>query len=300
MAASEGHGIVGKYEQQQLAALTPVPPSGNGMPQVALDHAEDRLDLPVLAEVNALVVAEQPLHQSTVASDLNKLDGLTMILPEQLPEAICHLKLTDLTGIAANMERRLHAAGITTVAQLCQAAEANLAEAWGSQVLGSIWFSQLRGHDLPRRSTRRQTVGHSHVLPPEWRSEERAHAVAVRMLHKAAARMRRLGYRAGYLVLSISYLDGRRWDQRTGLGLCRDTLTMVRALGPLWSTRPVGVPLKVGIVLTHLVPEGSATLPLYDDQAHLDVLADAMDRLDQKYGQHCLFLGGMFTRQRDG
>src|SRR5690606_16803192 len=35
-----------------------------------------------------------------VASDLNKPDGLTMILPEQLPEAICHLSLTDLPGIA--------------------------------------------------------------------------------------------------------------------------------------------------------------------------------------------------------
>ncbi|MEX0643114.1 MAG: hypothetical protein WD468_10460, partial [Pirellulales bacterium] len=101
-----------------------------------------------------------------VASDMNKPDGLTMLLPEQLPEAICHLKLTDLPGIASNMERRLHAAGITTVMQLCHASEANLSEAWASKALGSIWWAQLRGHDLPHRATRRQTVGHSHVLPP--------------------------------------------------------------------------------------------------------------------------------------
>lgn len=229
-----------------------------------------------------------------VASDLNKPDGLTMILPEQLPEAICHLQLTDLPGIAGNMQRRLNEAGITSVAQLCRATEAELAEAWGSRVLGTIWWHQLRGHDLPYRPSQRRTVGHSHVLPPEWRSDERAKAVAVRMLHKAAARMRRLGYRAGYLVLSLRYLDQRKWEQRAGVGLCRDTLTLVRALQPMWQVRPPGTILKVGVVLTHLVPEGSATLPLYAHQAHLDVLADHMDRLDRKYGQHTIYLGGMW------
>lgn len=233
-----------------------------------------------------------------VASDMNKPDGLTMILPEQMPEAICHLQLTDLPGIAANMQRRLHEVGITSVAQLYRASESDLSRAWGSRVLGSMWWAQLRGIDLPYRPTRRQTVSHSHVLAPEWRSDQKAHAVAVRMLHKAAARMRRLNYRAGYLTLAIRYLDGRKWKQRANLSLCRDTLTMVRALGALWAMRPSGSPLKVTVVLSHLVPEASATTPLYAEQRNLDVLADCMDRLDHKYGQHSLFLGGMWGAQK--
>jgi DNA polymerase-4 len=163
-----------------------------------------------------------------VASDLNKPDGMTVILPEQMPEAISHLALTDLPGIASNMKRRLHAAGITTVDQLCRAGEADLSEAWGSRVLGSIWWHQLRGHELPARPTQRRTLGHSHVLPPEFRRDDRAWAVLARMVHKAATRMRGLHYRAGYLTVDLSFFDQPSWQQRGNLGLCRDTLKMIR------------------------------------------------------------------------
>lgn len=232
-----------------------------------------------------------------VASDMNKPDGLTMLLPEQLPDAICHLELTDLPGIAKNMERRLAAVHITSVAQLCQASEADLSQAWGSTVLGSIWWQQLRGIDLPYRPTHRRTVGHSHVLPPDQRTDERAWAVLARMIHKAAARMRRLGYRAGDLTMQVTYIDRRSWEHRASLGLCRDTLTMIHVALPLWRKRPPGTPLKVGVVLTHLVVDGSATMPLFAAQNHMDKLADCMDTIDRKYGKHTLYLGAMWGAQ---
>jgi DNA polymerase-4 len=232
-----------------------------------------------------------------IASDMNKPDGLTMLLPEQLPEAICHLALTDLPGIAKNMERRLAAVQITSVAQLCRACEADLSHAWGSTVLGNIWWQQLRGIDLPYRPTHRRTVGHSHVLPPKQRTDERAWAVLARMIHKAAARMRRIEYRAGYLTVQVAYLDRQHWEQRAALGLCRDTLTMVRAALPVWRKRPPGMLLKVGVVLTHLVAEGGATMPLFAGQSHMDGLADCMDQIDRKYGQNTLYLGAMWGAQ---
>src|SRR5947209_1906793 len=54
-----------------------------------------------------------------VAADMQKPDGLTVILPEELPGRLHGLRLTDLPGIAGRMERRLHAAGVTEVRQLC-------------------------------------------------------------------------------------------------------------------------------------------------------------------------------------
>jgi len=232
-----------------------------------------------------------------VASDMQKPDGMTMIRPEQMPEAITHLALTDLPGIAAPMARRLAAAGITSVAALCRASESELAAAWGSRVHGATWWGQLRGHVLPLRPTRRQTLGHSHVLPPARRSEGPARAVAVRMLHKAAARMRRLGYRAGRLELALGYPDRRGWSARSEVGAARDTLTLARALGALWERRPAGRLLKVGVTLTRLVPERGASLPLYDGEMRLEALADCMDALDRKYGPHTLYLGGMWGAQ---
>ncbi|MCE9590554.1 MAG: hypothetical protein K8S99_08525 [Planctomycetes bacterium] len=99
-----------------------------------------------------------------VASDMNKPDGLTMIMADQMPEALYRLKLTDLPGIASGMAHRLAKFDIFHVFQLCALSEHQLSVAWGSKIMGALWFAQLRGCDLPYRPTQRSMVGHSHVL----------------------------------------------------------------------------------------------------------------------------------------
>jgi len=206
---------------------------------------------------------------------------------------IYRLELTDLPGISGNMQRRLKQHGVSHVYQLCRLSLEELSSIWRSRVLGSVWWHQLRGYDLPYRPTRRRTVGHSHVLPPDRRDIDRAHAVLVRMIHKAAARLRRIGYWAGNLTVSVKFLGGPRWERRIALGLCRDTLTMLEAFEPVWRDLPAGAPYLVGVVLTHLVTDHSAALPLYPEQVRRNALADVIDRLDRKYGWHTLYFGGM-------
>jgi len=233
-----------------------------------------------------------------VASGMQKPDGLTMILPEQMPEAICKLDLTELPGIGRNMLRRLRKHGIERVDQLCGLSQKQLSQIWGSEVLGSIWWHQLRGYDLPYRPTHRRTVGHSHVLPPEWRTNERAHAVLVWMIHKAAARLRRIHYWAGQLTVWVKYRKGPTWQRREHLGSSRDTLTILQAFERAWREHPAGVPYHVGVVLSDLIADRSATLPLYPQQVRRDALADVMDRLNRRYGYHVLYFAGMFGAQR--
>jgi DNA polymerase-4 len=60
----------------------------------------------------------------------------------------------------------------------------------------------------------------------------------------------------------------------------------------------MGTPIKVGVVLTHLVPDDSATLPLFAGHERLDDLADCMDRIDQKFGHHTLYLGAMWGAEQ--
>jgi len=128
---------------------------------------------------------------SKVAADMQKPDGLTMILPEQMPEVIHVLKLTDLPGIGAAMERRLNARGVMHVHQLCRLSEEDMSAIWGSKVHGSIWYQQLRGIDLPYRPTHRRQVGHSHVLPPRLRTPDSARAVLVRRVSTTRDRIAR-------------------------------------------------------------------------------------------------------------
>jgi len=231
---------------------------------------------------------------SKVAADMQKPDGLTMILPEQLPEAIQVLELTDLPGIGSAMERRLNERSIHHVHQLCRMSETELSAVWGSKVHGAIWFQQLRGVDLPFRPTHRRNVGHSHVLPPMLRTIDCARAVIVRMIHKAAARMRRLCYAAGEMSVTVACLNAPEWHRRAILNQTRDTLTMLRALESLWVPPLPGHPFKVAVDLSALTADQSATLPLFTGQENLDRLAVAMDRIDAKHGRHTIFFGGMF------
>ena len=232
-----------------------------------------------------------------VATDLQKPDGMVMILPEQMPEKICTLRLTDLPGIADGMSIRLQRHGVHTVAQLCRLSQAELSVIWESHVLGSIWWHQLNGHDLPFQPTRRRTVGHSHVLPPIWRTDAGARSVMARMIHKAAARMRRMDYVASHMTTKLGYLDAPGWKRRAPLGLCGDTLTMIRVLREIWYDKPLGTPLQVAVQLDGLIPLNAATLPLFDEPRHLAELAKAMDRIDQKYGRHTIYFGMMFGAQ---
>jgi len=232
-----------------------------------------------------------------VATDLQKPDGLVMILPEQMPEIICTLKLTDLPGIARGISARLSRHGVHSVAQLCSLSKHQLCDIWESDVIGALWWHQLQGHDLPLRRTHRRTVSHSHVLPPKWRTGEGARAVMVKMIHKAAARMRRLDHAAGRLTIKVRFLDAPRWKRRAPLGLSRDTLTILRAFAPLWNQRPPGTPRQVAVELSELTPDHAATLPLFDEPKHLTHLAEIMDRIDDRYGRYTIYFGAMSGAQ---
>lgn len=229
-----------------------------------------------------------------VASDMVKPDGMTMILPDQLPEALYRLKLTDLPGIASRMNARLESRGIKHVHQLCAASESELSAAWGSKVLGAIWHQQLQGVDLPYRPTKRGTVGHSHVLPPAQRNEHDAYCVCVRMLHKTAHRMRRLGYHASRLTARISFVGGGYWKRYAGLPQTRDTLTMVAVLEVLWRHKPRREPLKVSIELSELTADACATLPLHPGQVKHETLGDVMDRINERFGRDAIYSAAMF------
>lgn len=233
-----------------------------------------------------------------VASDMQKPNGMTMIPAEHLPEALYKLKLRDFPGIGKNMELRLNQYRIFSVQQLYELSVDKMAVIWGSKVVATHWWQQLRGYDLPYQQTHRGSVSHSHVLAPEWRTHDGAHAVLVRMIDKAAARMRKMNYWAGCLGVAVRYTDRQRWEQTIALGLCRDTLTMLELFDRAWPAKPLGVPFKVSAVLANLISDKSATEPLFEEQSRRNVLADAIDEINEKFGHHSVQFGSMFGAQK--
>ncbi len=229
-----------------------------------------------------------------VAGDLQKPDGLTAFRDDDLPDALHRLKLTDFPGIGPRMERRLQLHGLVTAAQLCRASARTLSEVWGSRIHGERWFRLLRGEDVPDKRTVRRTVGHSHVLPPSLRTDAGSHGVIVRLIHKAAARLRGMDYWCGALSVGLRYADGSRWDAGCRVARCQDTPSLLRAFGQLWHHRPPGrEPKKVGMVLSDLVPARSATPSLFPDDQKATELSHTVDDVNREFGRSTVYFGTM-------
>jgi DNA polymerase-4 len=260
-------------------------------------------------------------YLAKIASDMQKPDGLIGLLPSQLPRAIAHLELRDLPGVGARTEARLNAKGITTMEQLLALDHQQMGKLFDS-VWGNRMYHWLRGAQTEDASGNNTTqaevqksLGHSHVLAPEHRSPEGSWAVAHKLLHKAAMRLRMEHFYTGSLAVTIRYQLTREQAERTkskkhysgikhsGWGMearfrdCQDTLTLLEILRSLWAQRPQGVefqkPFFVGITLRNLIPEKEHQTELFGDPHNRADLSATMDKLNLKYGHTTLHFAGM-------
>ncbi len=242
-------------------------------------------------------------YLAKVATDLQKPDGLTILMPQDLPHRLMALGLRDLPGIGRNIERRLNDAGIHDMTGLLKLQPKHMRALWGSLWGEKMWY-YLRGYDVPDEETSRSTVGHSHVLAPDMRPPARAYTIARRLTMKAAARLRRLQYHAGKFSLSIRIEDG----PRTGLEACclpsQDSFVFLALLEELWCAlmRETGKRRikKINVLLHGLIPDKSlngqpdlfaAAAPEGTAKMKNEKISRAMDALNQKFGRDTILLG---------
>jgi DNA polymerase-4 len=231
------------------------------------------------------------------ASNMQKPDGLVVIRQHELPQRLYGLELGALNGIGRAMEQRLNQLGIHSVEQLCSASRDTLRHAWGG-VEGERYYAKLRGERVAHAATQRSSVGHSHVLAPELRDPDSAHAVLYRLLHKAAMRLRHYGYCAGGLGLHLDYLKSgsgpTRWSDQARFSPHADSLQFNPVLAELWQRRPPDPApiLKVGVTLTHLVEHSQVTRDLFDPDDQHGTLNSVLDQINQRYGPNTLYFGG--------
>ena len=253
-------------------------------------------------------------YLAKVASDMDKPDGLVALTRDMLPDALRGLTLRDLPGVGARMEKRLGEHGIRTMAQLLDLDPAQMNHAWGGVVGERLWH-WLRGEDFHDADLEHQkSISHSHVLPPELRTDEGCYAVAHKLLHKAAMRLRTARLWATSITLIIKYVMAKgheqglhtsgirqtTWSEGMALVECQDNQTLVEALGKLWALRPQDAkhrrPFYVGVWLGDLVPDHLHTLSLFSNletEMRHTRLTKTMDALNHKYGSSTLFSASM-------
>lgn len=253
-------------------------------------------------------------YLAKIASDMEKPDGLVALTHDLLPQALLGLTLRDLVGVGSRMEKRLIAHRIHSMAELLALTPEQLGQAWGG-VQGERLWHWLRGEDFHDGELEYpKSVGHQHVMPPEFRTTEGAYAIAHKLLHKAAIRLRMHNLWAARIALGLRFavpknsaqgqhysgIPLRGWSEQLRLVECQDSQTLIEGLQKLWAMRPTGTiyekPFLVSVTLQDLVPDSLHTLSLFsglEEEVERGQLATTMDRLNHKYGTETLYFASM-------
>lgn len=169
-------------------------------------------------------------YLAKIATNMQKPDGLVIIKPHDIYQRLHSLSLDAFPGIGKNMEIRLNKCGIWTFEHLWQCSAKQLRAIWRSVEGEKFWY-RIRGYDIPDIQTNTSIFGHSRVLEPRLRAPEDAGIVLSQLTEKACNRMRRKGYAAQLMSISIRSVAGVKYSSDFVFSPpCRDNITCVRAL----------------------------------------------------------------------
>jgi DNA polymerase-4 len=226
-----------------------------------------------------------------MASNMQKPDGLTILLMEKLPGAILHLEIRAIPGIGPSMAERLRRAGVTDMATLWNTDAARLRMIWGG-VAGAKMHELLHGADIASPKTERSSISHQHVLAPEDRSIEGAAPIVRQLLVRAAQRLRDDGFYCRRLVVEVKPLgrDRESWTDKRSFAETQDTGMLLHVLQDIWQKVPNLKPLRVGIALTGLAAQEKHQPDLFDKPKNAK-LVRAIDEVNEKFGKGALMYG---------
>ncbi len=167
------------------------------------------------------------------ASNLKKPNGLKILYQEDVPRKIKHLNLSDLTGIGKRMERRLHLANINNINDLYKLSPKNMRKIWGN-VVGERFWNMIRGNEVKEIISKTNTIGHSHVLHPQWRKTDLAKHILRRLVLKAASRLRRKKYYCKKIKIYIKIRSGKYIEDKEKFNKLNDSITLLEKADIIW------------------------------------------------------------------
>lgn len=219
------------------------------------------------------------------ASGLKKPDGLETIDSRNYLEVFSKLELSDLCGIKTNNTVRLNKANIFTVLDFYNAQPKNLQNAFHS-VVGYYWYLRLKGWEIDDVEFGRHSYGNSVALGENYQTPEELSPILFKLTEKMSGRMRRAGYRAQGVHVSLLYKNGSYWHK--GISTNEELFAsgdIYKIAYKILNCSPYRYFVHtIAVSCFNLKKNGATQLSMLEEIDKKERLTKALDQISEKWG----------------
>ena len=229
-----------------------------------------------------------------MAGERRKPDGLTVVRLSELENFYSQLKLLDICGINQRLEFRLKNFGIDSPLDFYRADLPRLRAILGHS--GRLWWYRLRGYEVDDYVSFTKTIGHSHVLAPEFRNRAGAEAVLKKLIYKTASRLRAQKFLAGGVFVAVAFYDGPTFKKGKRVLPFSDTRSFTSAVfeilkGCHWYSNPS----YVSVAAFNLISSRATQISILPEIEKSRRISEAMDKIDDEFGVGFIHPASVFT-----
>ncbi len=238
-----------------------------------------------------------------LASDMQKPDGLIVIRPEEVARVLERVPVKDLCGVGARTARVLDLYGIRTCGELGRFPVDILRKRFG--IIGERLSRMGKGMDdspvVPVEDDEEvKSVGHSMTLEKDIEERKDILKFLLQLSEMVGRRARRYNVWGKTVTLSIRYADFDTWvgKQETLPDYINQSADIYRAAVRILDTLVLPQPVRLlGVRISNLRYE-SNQLPLFADERKRAFLVNAMDAVNDRYGDFSVTFGSLLDKEK--
>jgi DNA polymerase-4 len=238
-----------------------------------------------------------------LGSDMQKPDGLVLILPDDIADVLEDLPVKEICGIGPNLTRALAAMGIRTCGELGRAPLRQLTSRFG--IVGERLRDMGLGKDdddpvvaSGSEDGDAKSMGHSMTLDEDCSDLALIERHILQLSEKVGRRLRRGSYTGRTVTLTLRYADFHTFSKQRrlrhavnhGLEIYAAAMNILRQVELQQPIRLVGVSVSS-------LEQDLVQVPLFEDERKRKFTSEAMDEINDRYGDFTVTWGTLVERQ---
>ena len=233
-----------------------------------------------------------------IASDMNKPDGLTVIMPDQTAWFLENLSIHKVPGVGKTRRRQLESMGIITLGDVKNYPEKMIIKRLGKFGQRLLELSTGIDDSLVTPSSRHKSVSSEETLPQDTNDKKLLNDYILKQAESVARDLRKMHVRARTITLKIKHADFRQVTRSVTLAAPTQSsesiyMAAAKLLGAYKITTKVRL---IGVGTSGLV---SASLPVQMDifknvkkrNHNWEKVDRAVDTVVQKFGKDVIKRG---------